>query len=203
MAGIVAATPPWIWLDEYPPLVDASVPVPSLTHGIADWLAAYLADSALLRGREDDCFLAKTASLASSTECLADVDAALRASPANGELWLFKASILSNRGEYGAPMLDALRNSYLSAPVEGWIASGRVVFGLQLYPILPDALKAMVSADLRLVLMSPKLFLPLGKAYAGDPLLRSRAAEPINALPADQIARFVDFERKALQDAQR
>ena len=134
------------------------------------------------------------------TACLAQINEALQASPSNGELWFFKASTLAAEGDFGEAMMNALRNSYRTAPVEGWIASERVILGLRLFPILPPDLQGGVRSDLELVLGEPRLSQPLVDAYAGDSTLRAPAAVPLHALPADAMQRFVRMVRAAVRD---
>jgi len=97
-------------------------------------------------------------------------------------------------------MMNALRNSYRTAPVEGWVASERVVLGLRLFPALPPDLQDGVRSDLALVLRETGLSQPLVDAYAGDALLRSAASAPLHALPADAMQGFVRMVQAAVRD---
>ena len=131
---------------------------------------------------------------------MAIVDEALRASPASSELWLFKASQYAAAGNFGEEMMKSLRNSYRTAPREGWIASQRVLLGLRLFPALAPDLQASVSADLRLVLDYPQLSQPLVNAYATDSSLRAAAFAPLHALPTDALQHFVSLVRAAVHE---
>ncbi len=94
-------------------------------------------------------------------------------------------------GEFGAPMLDALRHSFVTMPREGWVASERVVLGMKLYPLLPADLQRHVQSDLRIVLASTPLATPLVEAYPADLALRRAAASALLAVPPELLDRFV------------
>jgi hypothetical protein len=127
--------------------------------------------------------------------CLEEIDAALQAAPASGELWLFKASTLASAGTFGKPMITALRNAYRTAPTEGWIVSDRVILGLRLFPALSEDLQLSVRSDLNLVLHDARLARPLIDAYLTNAALRSSAETPIRDLPADAMNLFVQMAR--------
>lgn len=197
LAAVVAASPVAVWSIVYPRLVDATVPVDPETQSRALWLSGLISDPALFRSELPLCLGDADVQTEGQTangnggNCLALIDDALRAAPSNGELWLFKASMMISRGDFGESTFNALRNSFRVAPVEGWIASGRVVLGLRLYSALPADLQDRVDQDLRLVLRFPTLVRPLAEAYASDSLLRASAAPVLRGLPGDLMQAFV------------
>jgi hypothetical protein len=132
--------------------------------------------------------------------CFGKIDAALRAAPASGELWLFKASKLASEGQFGEPMMNALRNAYRTTPAEGWIASERVILGLKLFPALAPDLQARVRSDLDLVLRDTRLAQPLVDAYLANQALRAAATTPLNELPTDAMQRFVSRVRAVARE---
>lgn len=208
LAAVTATTPTNVWENEYSPLVDAAVKVDPARLNWARSLSSQISDAGLFRATEVVCFRAAPAQAASEAgkradqyaDCLLEIDHALQAAPSNGELWLFKATTLAADGEFGQSMMNALRNSYRTAPVEGWIASMRVVFGMRLFPALPPDLQEQVASDLQLVLNFPSLSKPLITAYTADSAMRVAAAALLRALPIGEMQRFVHLVRAAVPD---
>jgi hypothetical protein len=207
LAAVTWATPADVWAEEYPPLLDASVSVDPGTLRFAKAVSHRVSDAALVRALGAVCFPGAQGGDAliageqgDPAACLAVIDEGLLAAPSNGELWFFKASTLAAEGEFGDPMMSALRNSFRTAPEEGWIAAGRVVLGLRLFPVLAPDLQEDVQADLRLVTSNSRLAKRLVDAYAGDGSLRAAAALPLRALPAEEMQRFVRMVRAAVRD---
>jgi hypothetical protein len=208
LAAIIWATPMAIWAEAYPPLFDPTVKVDPGTERWALWLSSRIADAGLIRATSSVCLgLAQGQGGSVSpqraddpTACLTEINKALLASPSNSELWFFKASMLAAEGEFDEAMMNALRNSYRTAPVEGWIASGRVILGLRLFPVLAPELQERVRSDLKLVLGEPPLSQPLVDAYSKDSTLRASAALPLRALSADEMQMFVSMVHSAVRD---
>ena len=207
LAAVVAATPESLWFAENPRLVDPALSVAPSTQSRAEALARLLDEPSLIRGRLPACHsvLDPTADpgpagTASDARCQEVIDAALRAAPSSGELWLFKAAVFVRSADIGAPAFAALRNSYRTAPREGWIASARVILGLRLWPFLPADLQASVRGDLALVLAND-LAQPLADAYAGDFSLRRVAAPALQSLPKDLMDRFVSAVKSSVRSA--
>jgi hypothetical protein len=185
---VVAATPPAVWLDGYPRFVDLSLPIDPSRASLADAAANLVQDPALIRARLGLCQQRSDAEDPAG-QCIRVVDDALRAAPSSGELWLFKADRLMRAGQL-AGSLAALRQSYRMAPREGWIASARVVLGLQLYPLLPRDLQVATTDDLALVLELEEFLPPLRDAYGRDAALRAASVKAIDDLPPASRAEF-------------
>jgi hypothetical protein len=197
LGAVIAATPPRLWLSDYPG-VDVSVPPSPSTGRLADWLSGFVSDPALFQARAAACGYLNQPQpelppAATVAKCLAVVDDALRSNPASGGLWLFRAEVLLNSGESGDSLSAALRHSYEVSPREGWIAGERVLFGLRLYPVLRPDLQAHVVSDLILVLADIRLAQPLIDAYPSDSLMRASGREALLALPPDLLERFVGW----------
>ncbi len=195
LALVVAGTPPATWLQEYVRLADPSAATDARLAARAASLSGVIPDPMLYPAQMAPCGSRGEA----DPKCLAIIDAALKTAPASGDLWFYKAWTLMRNGDFSDKLLDALRNSYRVAPREGWIASGRVVLGMKIYPILPDDLQADARNDLALVVEAGQLAQPLASAYLADEALRNAAAEPIKALPAELIERFVRRVRQTIR----
>jgi hypothetical protein len=197
LGAVVSATPASLWLDPYPRLVDPASPVDDATRSRAEFLAGVLGDASLMRGAIDLCIRGATASVGAgeteSARCLSIIDQALRSMPSSGELWLARARLLLVDGHDGEPVFEALRNSYRVSAREGWIAGGRVVLGLRIFPLLPPDLRERVKDDFRLVMTHPSLSAALVGAYAADPGLRQTAAPVLLGLPDDDVREFAEL----------
>jgi hypothetical protein len=173
----------------------------------AERIAARINDPGLFRARIRFCEVAGRPGVEApdrtvdGDRCLAAIDGALAAAPASGELWLYKASVLVRRGEIGPAFFEALRNSFLTSRREGWIATGRVILGLRLLPLLPEDLVKIVQSDLVLVVDDPNLSKSLASVYASDELLRNAGATALRSLSADQVYRFISLVRHAAEEA--
>jgi hypothetical protein len=201
LALVVTATPRSIWLDEYPRLADPARVVAAATTQRADFLAGLINDPALVSARVGECTVISgpsgpdTGALAG---CLAVIAAGQAGSPTSGELWTFRAAALAGSGNFGPDFRDALGNSYRVASREGWIAAGRVVLGMRLYPLLPAELQNDVVHDLHRILRYPELSQTLVDQYVVDPALREAGAQALRSLPADEIVEFVGRVRHSL-----
>lgn len=200
---VVAATPTNFWFEAAPRLIELSEPANAGLESLAANVSKIVDDPALIRGRLADCRPPVGVEAANgdsrtlrNERCLAVVDTALRTSPALGELWLFKADRLLRAAQTG-PAIEALRNSYATASREGWIAGGRVVLGLKLYPLLPADIQENVVADLHLVLRYPELAEPIVEAYRKNGPLRRAALSALQKLPPDLLEMFVATVRPA------
>jgi hypothetical protein len=194
---VVAATPSSLWLQAQPPLADVNAPPDARASAVARAVAPFVDDPALLRGELDDCRAPdpvaendKQSRAERNARCLTAVDRALAADPASSELWLFKADRLLRVAELNEA-IEALRKSYVTGAREGWIASGRVVLGLQLLPLLSTDLKTAVGNDLRLVIQYPEFGEPLLAAYASNAALRQTAQPAMEELPRELLDSFV------------
>jgi hypothetical protein len=200
MAVVLAATPPSVWLAEFPPLVGGAIGTNPGVPLRAERIAQSINDPALVRSRLAACEAAGKGGEGGSTpatSCLAVLDAGLRAAPASGELWLTKADLLLRTEGFGPSVIAALRQSYSAARREGWIASSRVVFGLKLFPLLPDDLKTAAAGDLVLVLNYPVHARALMRAYVDDTALRQAAAPALEQLSPSLVDKFVRAVRSA------
>jgi hypothetical protein len=207
VAVVTLATPSISWLDGYAALLDPDVKISSETQRFARKVSSLISDVSLIRGLQWVCFGSEgtsgppnEAQRKDDAACLIQVDAALRAAPASGELWLFKASMLASRGDFGEPMMNALRNSYRTSLAEGWIASERVILGLRLYPALAPDLQSFARSDLELVLRYAPLSQPLADAYASDATLRNASSAPLRELSEDALRRFVEMVQLAIRN---
>jgi hypothetical protein len=205
LGAIVSATPASLWLDPYPRLVDPASPVDNATRSRAEFLAGVLGDASLMRSAIDLCIRGAHAAAgpdeSESVRCLSVIDQALRSMPSSGELWLAKARLLLVDGQDGEPVFDALRNSYRVSAREGWIAGGRVVLGLRIFPLLPPDLQERVKNDFRLVMTHPSLSAALVGAYAVDPGLRQTAAPALLELPAEEVRAFAELVHDRIEPA--
>jgi hypothetical protein len=200
---LVAATPTSLWLDAHPRLVDFSEPPNALSEAVAETVSRLVEDPALIRSRLSDCRSDNGATGDSAGEralrsqrCLDLIDQALQTIPSSGELWLFRADRLLRAGQTDLAIVS-LRNSYATTAREGWIASGRVVVGLQIYPLLPADMQESVEADLRLVLHYPQFAELVAEAYKKNGALRRASASALQRLPSDLLDRFVATVRSA------
>lgn len=167
----VAASPRSLILVEPVRYVEPSVRADPATVARADAAASMVDDAGLIRSRIEHCRAAEGKAIV-PMRCLAVVDDALRASPASGELWLLRATLLAQFGEFGDPLRVALRNSFEAAPLEGWIVVPRLGLELRLYPVLPADLREQARTDLGGVLADPVQAHALAAGYAHDPAMR-------------------------------
>lgn len=202
LGAVVSATPASLWLEPYPRLVDTGTPVDEATRSRAEFLAGVLGDASLMRGAIDSCVRAAVRADAGDNamgRCLGTIDRALDAMPSSGELWLEKARLLLVSGESGGPVFDALRNSYRVSPKEGWIAGGRVVLGLRIYPSLPVDLQERVKDDFRLVMIHPRLSAALVNTYAVDAAFRQSAAAALEGASESDVRAFAELVHDRLE----
>lgn len=202
LAAVVLATPTTLWLQSYPRLLDGGRQDDAGWRSRAKSLTPLLNDPALMRARLEICVPESetdAARAAESGSCLLEIDNALRLTPTAADLWLVKAHLLLAGGEFGEPVFDALRVSYRVAPREGWIAAGRVVIGLRIFPLLPADLQDRVKHDLAIVLTYPTLSAPLVEAYTSDLTLRRAAAPALVDLPDQQFAAFAEIVRDRIE----
>jgi hypothetical protein len=192
LGAMVSITPESLWFVENPRLLNPSIEISESTKARAGALATLFRDPALFRARASGCFAASGAGESSAEECTTAIDDALRAAPLSGELWLMKAIVSFRDAQDRASAFEALQKSYAASGKEGWLAVERVVFGLRLYPLLPDDLKALILEDLTLVLPDPTLSAPLIEAYARDATLRSSAATALELLPPPAVDDFIE-----------
>lgn len=199
--GISVATMPRpLLLVEPVRYIEPSVRAGPATVARADAAAAVLDDASFIRARVEHC-RAGEGEAVDAAKCLAVVDDALRAAPASGELWLLRASLLAQFGEFGEPLRAALRNSYAVAPLEGWVVVQRLALELRLYPILPADLKEQARMDLAGVLADSVQAHAFAAEYARDPAMRNAGKAAFDGMPAHLVARFVAFVRDAAETA--
>lgn len=189
LASVVVASPRTIWLVDYPLFADPALSAEPAAVAASSTLSKWIADPALFRAAAPGCFDYQAGEAVRA--CLEALDRALTAAPANGELWLVKATTMLNSGDFSPPAFEALRNSYRVARAEGWIASGRVLLALTLYESLPDDLRVLAQQDLKLVLRYPDLAAPLGAAYLSDALLRRSARPALETLTPSEMDTFL------------
>ncbi|MCA1379288.1 hypothetical protein [Bradyrhizobium sp. BRP23] len=72
---------------------------------------------------------------------------ALSSAPSNGFLWLLLYSAQMNRSGFDQELLKFLNQSYLTAPLEGWIALRRNRTALAAYPMLSASTREKVLAE--------------------------------------------------------
>jgi hypothetical protein len=197
LGAVVLATPLQQWADENPPLFDPAVKVASGTAQFARRLSQEISDAGVFRGLQSVCFPEEPAKESDYASCLEQVDAALAAAPSSGELWYLKASVLALDGQFGAPLVDALRNSYVTARAEGAVAAQRVILGLRLFEILPDDLRAAATADLQIISAVQNLLRPFAEAYVADDMLRTSATAAIRTLGPDKLWNLFAAVRQA------
>ncbi|WP_257195701.1 MULTISPECIES: hypothetical protein [unclassified Bradyrhizobium] len=77
----------------------------------------------------------------------ADLKLALSTAPADGFLWLLLYSAQMNRSGFDQELLKYLDQSYLTAPLEGWIALRRNRIALAAYPMLSASTREKVLAE--------------------------------------------------------
>ena len=195
--AVIAGTPQAQWLVEDPRLVDEQAVDPE-AEARAAAVSRFVSDARLDAAALAACASPeRVRSPATNAECLRQVDTTLRASPSSGELWLYRAQLLLETGNLGAAFTDSLRNSYRVAPREGWLAAGRVVLGLRVFPLLPAELQAEVHSDLDMVLAYTPLMKLLVGTYRTDVTFRQTAGAVIRGLPPAQIEEFVRCVREA------
>lgn len=200
LAASVAATPQALLLVEPVRYVEPDVAVDAGTVARADRLAAILDDPGFIRARISHCRVAAGEAV-DAERCIAAIDDALRGAPSSGELWLLKASLLAEFGEFGDPLLAALRNSFAMTPREGWIAVPRVGLELRLYPFLSAELKEQAKVDLGRVLADSTQAHDLAAEYARDPIMRDAGKPAFDEVPPELVSRFVAYVRDAAEQA--
>lgn len=167
----------------------------------ADAAARILDDAGFIRARIEHCRAEEDGRAIDKATCLAVVDDALRASPSSGELWLLRASLLAQFGEFGDPLRIALRNSFAGAPLEGWIVTPRLDLELRLYPVLPPDLQEQARIDLGSVLADTVQAHALAARYARDPTMRNAGKPAFDGMAPELVSRFVAFVRDAAESA--
>jgi hypothetical protein len=116
-------------------------------------------------------------------------------------LWLLRASLLAQFGEYGDPLRAAIRNSFAVAPLEGWIVVPRLGLELRLYPVLPADLREQARKDLGGVLVDPVQSHALAASFAQDPAMREGGKPAFDEMPPELVTRFAAFVRDAAETA--
>ncbi len=164
LAIVVFATPADVWLVEVPALVQSGRTEDPVLRNRADQAAGLVSDPVLAIARLPDCPLAGDADRTRS-RCLAVIDEALASGPSLGELWLERARTLLRSGERGTPLFQAMARSHDAGPREGWLATGRAILGIQLFPILPEYVRTGVIADLELTIPQERLVEPVAENF--------------------------------------
>jgi hypothetical protein len=201
LGAVVAATPTSLLFDEPLRLIDPDAEIGWDARARADAISERIGDPGLVRARVRSCQPDGETGQIDFEACLAAIEDGLAAGPASGELWLYKAMMMARSGEFGPGMADALRNAYRMAPHEGWIATPRVIFGLQLYPLLPDDVQEEVKADLVQIIGEGRLSHEVARAYALDPGVRDAGGAAVRSLPPDLLFRFTSITRQAAMEA--
>ena len=194
LAAMVWATPAAHLLLEDPRLVDMAVADDAAAAkrqlALTRWIDAPRLHVVALSSCLKQMSSAPDAAGDGGRRCQGEIDAALRLMPMSSELWLFKAQLLFRQGEF-APMAEALTQSYKAGPREGWIAAGRVVLGLRVYPLLPAKLQDLVLDDLKMAIANPDLSTLLVQAYYSDSTLRQSAKPVLERLNAQELEEFL------------
>lgn len=201
LALVTAATPERLWLVESPPLVPEPGSVDAAAVDRARWVARFVSDPRLRTARLAPCVDARAtargdgdliALQAATSECLARVEDALDSAPLSGELWLQKALLQFELGDF--PGFEAsLRLSYGTAPREGWVAARRAPLGVAAYGGLPENLKTLVMGDLALLLTHKTLADSFVARFVADEAFRERALPLIEQLPPADQETFLGF----------
>jgi hypothetical protein len=152
-------------------------------------VASVIDDPALVIARYPGC------DSAGAPDCLALIEDGLRTAPYSGELWLAKAAALLKARRVDNSLFEALRMSYRTSRKEGWVASGRVLLGLRLYPVLPPDLAKDVDGDLALVIQYDQFSGVLTTAYTAENSLRKAAQPALDRLSPAQLGKFVELVR--------
>lgn len=201
LAAVVLATPSAFWLVEFAPTLQVGIVVDPATKARANRLASVIRDPQLAMARFPDCEVARADTPAraptSVVYCANVIDAGLTAAPILGEFWLRKAELIAGQGYEDSSLFEAMRNSYLTAPREGWIAGTRVVLGLRLFRILPDELKKSLIGDLVLVAGDHSLSGTLVQAYIADPAVRATLLDLLDQIPSPQKSTLLESVRAA------
>jgi hypothetical protein len=199
LGAIVASTPPSTWLAEFNALVRPRLAVDPAIRERAVLVGRYIDDPALMLARYPGCDSQPAAAdagvAATESACLAIIEETLGQAPYSGELWYAKGLWLARAGQVDETLFESLRMSYRTAPLEGWIASGRVLLGLRLYAELPDDLKQRVGDDLVLVLQYDQFSDALTSSYAADEAFRKLAQPALEKLTPQQLRAFIDLVR--------
>jgi hypothetical protein len=199
LAAVVSATPSVTWLPELNALVRPRLAVGERTRARAALVDRFIADPTLMLALFPGCGAGAASPSAgdgaAAPRCLDVIEATLQEAPWSGELWYAKALYLARAGEGEAPLFEALRMSWRTAPKEGWVAGGRVLLALRLYPTLPEDLRARASEDLALILEYDQYSDPLVTSYAADQSLRTTAQPALEKLSPLQLKKFIDIVR--------
>jgi hypothetical protein len=196
----VAATPRAVLMVEPVRYIEPDVRADPGEVARADAAAALLDDAGLIRARIEHC-RGEDGKAVDRDRCLAAVEDALRASPASGELWLLRATLLAQFGDFTRPFRVALRNSYRAAPMEGWIVVPRLGLELRLYPLLPGNLQEQTRKDLAAVLADPVQAHALAAVFAHDPAMRTAGKPAFDGMPPELVEKFAAFVRDAAEVA--
>ena len=201
LALVTAATPPALWLVEYPPLLPTPGLVDEEISDRARRVSEYLSDPRLATALLGPCTDARAAAeqagdlvalQAATRACLDLVDEAIANAPFSGELWLQKAFLQSVFGDVSG-FEDSLRASYRTAPREGWVAARRAPLGVTSYGRLPEDLRPLVMNDLALLLTHKSLADSFVARFVADERFRAVALPLIEALPAADQETFLGF----------
>jgi hypothetical protein len=201
LALVTAATPRGLWLVEYPPLLPEPGTVEAATIDRARWVGRLVSDPRLGTALLAPCTDARAAARAAddlvalqaaTTECLVRIDEALDHAPLSGELWLQKALLQFELGDFPG-FENSLRLSFETAPREGWIAARRAPLGVMAHGGLPDDLKALVMGDLALLLTHKSLADSFVARFVADETFREKALPLVEQLPAADQETFLGF----------
>lgn len=134
--------------------------------------------------------LAEAAVASSSPDALSDLQrlqeftvAALSASPGDGFLWLALFWAKSSAEGVTSRTLPLLRQSYLLAPHEGWVALRRIRLSLAVYPSLPPDLAEHALREFRDLVASGFEIGAADILIDVAPALRQKLVDGLSALP--------------------
>ena len=111
--------------------------------------------------------------------------------PADGRLWLEYAKALVLEGDTDITAMQALAQSYETAPREGWIIGRRISFVVPIWNGLPDELKTVASKEIVDRLNENDIQGLLVQKYVNNPFTRKTIVEILSRASPQQKKWFV------------
>ena len=207
---VEAVVPSHVWLDELRRLDTKSTAGALVGANFAGGLERAIADPSFVHNAYAGCVRDLKSAEESGVDdaysdalrrCLAAVDQALLAAPAQSDLWLERVRLLLLLDGSQEESLGALRNSYRTGPREGWIGVRRIPIALRLWADLPDDLRAAAREDLRLAMTKTVLINAVAATYIKDFSVRTQLVDLLEGTDDLAQQRFLEAVKRLRETA--
>lgn len=128
--------------------------------------------------------------------CLGIAREVVSRQPSDGYGWYWVAFWSLKNGDV-LEAVSALRQSYLVAPNEQWIAAVRFQLANQMLPLLPPDVQDLRKAELAMLITSQLGSRAIARDYIAKPQFRQDITEAALTLSPDDQVRFLNWVRQA------